>query len=244
MNTDGDAKIDPMVFINYLRDDVAGPGRLATFMLHSGPEVEEMVTSVSFVHPEVIRAMVKPDLLNNSVYPIDMVMVPDGDQETNKILTSFLYGKADSAMIIPTAQTAIIRNVLSNLLGTPMSDLLQELGVDSAATLPAGAAVLTVQLDAGLPAETIVVQDWQEVEVQLETVEEVMQIELVEEEKEQIKRVEEKEQIKRVEEKEQIKKVEEKEQIKRVEENRPPSKITKSRTCHPQKMAESRTCHP
>jgi hypothetical protein len=139
-------------FLDYLREDVAGPGHLASFMLHSGPKVEEMVTSVSFVHGEVAKAAMKPSLLNSSIHPVDMVMVPDGDPETIQILTKFLYGSADSAIIISTAQAAIVGNVLSNLLGASSSALLQELVVDSTG----------LYSNAELPEDNVVVQEWPE----------------------------------------------------------------------------------
>ena len=200
MNTDGFAKFDPSVFMNYLRADVAGPGHLATFMLHSGPKVEEMVTSVSFVHGEVARAVMKPSLLDTSQYPVDMVMVPDGDQETIEIMTNFLYRSANSGIIVSAAQADIVGNALSNLLGTPSSELLQVV-VDSAAALPS-TAVLTVELDAGQPEENIVVQDWQEEEVEQQEEEVEQQEEEVEQqqqEEEVVQQQEEEVQIETVE---------------------------------------------
>ena len=117
--------------MNYLRDDLAGRRHLATFMLHAGPQVEEVITSVSLVHAEVARSSVQPALLQNTVHPVDMVMVPDGNSETLQIITQFLYGDGSSALLISAAQAGIVGNVLTNLLGVPTSEFLQEIVFES-----------------------------------------------------------------------------------------------------------------
>ena len=121
--------------MNYLRGDLVGPRHLCNFMLNAGPKVEECVTSVTFVHAEVIRSAVRPALMESAMYPIDMVMVPDGDSQSIDIIEKFLYGDGDcdrdSALVIPTAQAAIVGNALSNLLGVSTSEILQEIVIES-----------------------------------------------------------------------------------------------------------------
>ena len=116
--------------MSYLRDDLAGRRLLANFMLHAGPKVEEMVT-VTFLHTEVVRSAVRPALLQGSSYPVDMVMVPDGDSETCRILTEFLYGDRNNALLVSAAQAAIVGNVLTNLLGVSSSEYLHEIVIES-----------------------------------------------------------------------------------------------------------------
>ena len=117
--------------MNYLRDDLAGRRHLATFMLHAGPQMEEVITSVSLVHAEVARSAVRPALLQNSIHPVDMVMVPDGNAETLQIITQFLYGDGSSALLVSAAQAGIVGNVLTNLLGVPTHEFLQEIVFES-----------------------------------------------------------------------------------------------------------------
>ena len=40
--------VDPDRVMDYLRGDLAGGRHLATFMLHAGPQMEEVITSVHF----------------------------------------------------------------------------------------------------------------------------------------------------------------------------------------------------
>ena len=68
--------------MNYLRDDLAGHRHLASFMLHTGPQLDEVITSVSLVHAEVARSAV----LQNTVHPVDMVIVPDGNTRDDQVL--------------------------------------------------------------------------------------------------------------------------------------------------------------
>ena len=117
--------------MDYLRGDLVGPRRLTSFMLHAGSKVEEVITSVTLLHAEVVRSVVRPALMQSSMNPVDMVMVPDGDFESMKIIKEFLYGDGDSALIIPAAQAAIVGNALSNLLGVSTSEFLQEIVVYS-----------------------------------------------------------------------------------------------------------------
>ena len=126
--------------MTYLRADMAGRRLLANFMLHAGPQVEEMVT-VTFVHTEVVRSAVRPALLQDCSYPVDMVMVPDGDSETLQILTEFLYGDRNNALLVSAAQAAIVGNVLTNLLGVSSSEYLHEIVIESTDNFPPTAPV-------------------------------------------------------------------------------------------------------
>ena len=109
--------------MTYLRADLAGGRLLANFMLHAGTQVEEMVT-VTFMHTKVVRSAVRPALLQNCSYHVNMVMVPDGDNETLQILTEFLYGDRNNTFLVSAAQAAIVGNVLTNLLGVFSSEYL------------------------------------------------------------------------------------------------------------------------